>query len=333
MELKNRYEFMLLVEAENCNPNGDPDMGNLPRQDPDTGYGYITDAALKRRIRNYVMDAYGDKPGMDIFAKNGTSINREILDAFIRSDDEKKNGKNISPAEVFCQRYWDGRTFGGVLSTGKNAGQIRGTVQLAFAKSADPIDPQNITVTRMYYTEGNYNTLEEFDNADAKMSPDKKRTMGTKQFIPYGLYIVKGTVSANLARKNGFSEEDLGILFEALLQMYNNDASSSKTGMSVVSPLIIFKHVGVADQNNDPKQKEKEAMLGCCGAHKLFDLLHVSKKEDVDTPRAYSDYETVLDISNVPAGVEVGIKDNPFDKVTWGADAVKNLNLDDIAIK
>lgn len=333
MELKNRYEFMLLVEAENCNPNGDPDMGNLPRQDPDTGYGYITDAALKRRIRNYVMDAYGDQQGLEIFAKNGTSINREILEAWQNAEDEKKKGNDISPSEVFCHKYWDGRTFGGVLSTGKNAGQVRGTVQIAFAKSIDPIDPQNITVTRMYYTEGNYNTLKEFDEADAKMAPDKKRTMGTKQFIPYGLYLVKGTVSANLARKNGFSEEDLKIFFEALLQMYNNDASSSKTGMSIVSPLIIFKHIGVADANNIPEQKEKEAMLGCCGAHKLFNLLHVSKKNGVEIPRAYSDYDVILDITNMPSGVEVGIKDNPFDEVTWGSDNIRNLNLDDITIK
>lgn len=185
----------------------------------------------------------------------------------------------------------------------------------------------------MYYTDGNFNTLKEFDEADAKMDPDKKRTMGTKQFIPYGLYLVKGTVSANLARKNGFSEEDLDVLFEALLQMYNNDVSSSKTGMSVVSPLIIFKHIGVADANNDPEQKEKEAMLGCCGAHKLFDLFHVSKKEDVDTPRAYSDYNVTLDISDVPSGVEIGIKDNPFDNVTWGKDEVGKMNLDDISFK
>lgn len=333
MKLKNRYEFMLLVEAENCNPNGDPDMGNLPRQDPDTGYGYITDAALKRRIRNYVMDAYGKKPGMDIFAKNGTSINKEILDVCIRSDEEKKKGQIISPAEIFCQKYWDGRTFGGVLSTGKNAGQIRGTVQIAFAKSVDPIDPQSITVTRMYYTEGNFDTLEEFDDADAKMDPDKKRTMGTKQFIPYGLYLVKGTVSANLAQKNGFSEDDLNVLFEALLQMYNNDVSSSKTGMSVVSPLVIFKHIGIADTNNDPVQKEKEAMLGCCGAHKLFKLLHVSKNDGIDTPRSYSDYNVTLDISDIPSGIEIGIKDNPFDNITWGSDEIRKMNLDDISLK
>ena len=333
MDLKNRYEFMLLVEAENCNPNGDPDMGNLPRQDPDTGYGYITDAAIKRRIRNYVIDAYGGKPGMDIFAKNGTSMNREILDACLRSDEEKKKGNNISPAEAFCQKYWDGRTFGGVLSTGRNAGQIRGTVQIAFAKSVDPIDPQNITVTRMYYTEGNFNTLDEFDKADAKIKKKKKRTMGTKQFIPYGLYIVKGTVSANLARKNGFSKEDLNVLFEALLQMYNNDISSSKTGMNVVSPLIIFKHVGVSDLNNDPDEREKEAMLGCCGAHKLFNLLHVSKKEGIDIPRSYTDYDVFLDVSDLPAGIDLGIKDNPYDEVTWGKDEISNLGLNDLMIQ
>lgn len=333
MELKNRYEFMLLVEAENCNPNGDPDMGNLPRQDPDTGYGYITDAAIKRRIRNYVMDAYAGKQGMDIFAKQGASMNKEILEAVIEADNAKKAGKDILPAQAFCERYWDGRTFGGVLSTGKNAGQVRGAVQIAFAKSYDPIDPQNITVTRMYYTEGNFDTVEEFDQADAKMSSDKKRTMGTKQFIPYGLYLVRGTVSANLAAKNGFSNEDLSVLFEALLQMYDNDASSSKTGMSVVSPLIIFKHVGISNANNKPEERTREAMLGCCGAHKLFNLLSVSKKDDIEVPRKYSDYDVVLNADAVPDGVETGIKDNPFDQVTWGSDAIKTLGLSDIVIR
>lgn len=332
MGLKNRYEFMLLVEAENCNPNGDPDMGNLPRQDPDTGYGYITDTAIKRRIRNYVMDAYGKMSGMDIFAKDGTSMNREILELCMDAEKEKEKGKDVSPAEVFCQKYWDGRTFGGVLSTGKNAGQVRGAVQIAFAKSVEPIDPQNITITRMYYTEGDYDTLEKFDEADAKMDPRKKRTFGTKQFIPYGLYIVKGTISANLANKNGFSTEDLDILFESLLQMYNHDVSSSKTGMSVVSPLIIFKHVGVSDENNAPEQREKEAMLGCCGAHKLFNLLQVYKKDDVDIARKYSDYRVTFDISGVPAGVEVGIKEDPFSRILWGEEVIGAMNPTEIKI-
>lgn len=333
MELKNRYEFMVLAEAENCNPNGDPDMGNLPRQDPDSGFGYITDASIKRKIRNYVMTAYGDKPGMEIFAKQGVSMNREILEVCNISDEKKKEGEDITPDQVFCRKYWDGRTFGGVLSTGKNAGQVRGAVQIAFAKSVDPIDPQNITVTRMYYTEGNYDTLAEFDEADAKKEPDKKRTMGTKQFIPYGLYVIRGTVSANLAAKNHFSEEDLSVLFESLLQMYDNDASSSKTGMSIVSPLIIFKHMGVSDPNNKPADRAKEAMLGCCGAHKLFNLLSVSKKEGVDSPRKYSDYEVILKASSLPDGVEIGLKDNPYDEVTWGRENIGKLNLDDIEIR
>lgn len=147
--LQNRYEFMMLVQAVNCNPNGDPDMGNLPRQDPDTEIGYITDAAIKRRVRDYVMNAYAGENGMDIFARNGISINREILEAVQDAEAESTPDKTVTPDEYFCHRYWDARTFGGVLSTGKNAGQIQGAVQIAFGESVDPIDPQDITITRM----------------------------------------------------------------------------------------------------------------------------------------------------------------------------------------
>lgn len=322
--LSNRYEFMFLVEASGCNPNGDPDMGNLPRQDEDTELGYITDVALKRRIRNYIQDAYGTDETMQILMQKGTSINEKIAESALAVNEITAFPKNfvntkVSEAEDYMtNRYWDVRTFGGVLSTGRNAGQVRGAVQLTGCNfSIDPIQPKSITVTRMCYTDGgDYSTLEEYKAADQKLSDDQKRTMGTKQFIPYGLYLVRGSASACLAKKNGFTEDDLNKLFEAIIQMYNHDISSSKEGMSVVGPLIIFKHVGTQAPENK-EQNEKEAMLGCAPAHKLFELLTVKKKEDVAFPRKYDDYEIGLNVSAVPNGVRVGFKSYPFEPVEW----------------
>lgn len=336
--LANRYEFMFLVEAEGCNPNGDPDMGNLPRQDEDTGLGYITDVALKRRIRNYIDDAYNTDDGMGILMRKGTSINEKIAESALAVNQLKSFPKNfvntkVPDAEAYMtDRYWDVRTFGGVLSTGRNAGQVRGAVQLTGCNfSIDPIQPKSITVTRMCYTEGqDYSTLEEYQEADRKLSDDKKRTMGTKQFIPYGLYLVRGSVSACLAKKNGFTEEDLNRLFEAIMQMYNHDISSSKEGMSVVGPLIVFKHIGTQAAENEA-QNRKEAMLGCAPAHKLFELLHINKKDGVIFPRKYEDYEIALDVSNVPKGVVVGFKSYPFETLCW-YDAEKKDQYSDLDI-
>ena len=322
--LANRYEFMFLVEANGCNPNGDPDMGNLPRQDEDTELGYITDVALKRRIRNYIQDAYGKDTNMQILMQKGTSINEKIAESVlavnkITAFPEKFENPKVSEAEDYMtSRYWDVRTFGGVLSTGRNAGQVRGAVQLTGSNfSIDPIQPKSITITRMCYTTGgDHSTLDEYKAADQKLSDDSKRTMGTKQFVPYGLYLVRGSVSACLAKKNGFTEEDLDKLFEAIIQMYNHDISSSKQGMSVVGPLIIFKHVGTQAQENR-EQNEKEAMLGCAPAHKLFELLTVKKKENILFPRKYDDYDVSLNVSSVPNGVRVGFKSYPFEPVEW----------------
>ena len=322
--LANRYEFIFLVEANGCNPNGDPDMGNLPRQDEDTELGYITDVALKRRIRNYIQDAYGKDTNMQILMQKGTSINEKIAESVlavnkITAFPEKFENPKVSEAEDYMtSRYWDVRTFGGVLSTGRNAGQVRGAVQLTGSNfSIDPIQPKSITITRMCYTTGgDHSTLDEYKAADQKLSDDSKRTMGTKQFVPYGLYLVRGSVSACLAKKNGFTEEDLDKLFEAIIQMYNHDISSSKQGMSVVGPLIIFKHVGTQAQENR-EQNEKEAMLGCAPAHKLFELLTVKKKENILFPRKYDDYDVSLNVSSVPNGVRVGFKSYPFEPVEW----------------
>lgn len=322
--IKNRYEMMMLVEATMCNPNGDPDNGNLPRNDPETGIGYITDVSFKRLIRNYVEDTTCHK----ILSTCGASINMKIAEAVLAVNGIEKFDKNFVNKKVdesekwMNEHYWDVRTFGGVLSTGRNAGQIRGAVQIAMASSVDPIEVSEITITRMNYTDGkDLTTLEEYKAENENRADDTKRTMGTKTFTPYGLYVVKASVSAALAEKNGFSEEDLAILQEAMLQMYSHNISSSKEGMSVVSPLIIFKHVGTqADTNSD--QNAREAMLGCASAYKLFNMLSVCKKDGVNNPRKLSDYNITFKYSELPEGVEVELKEQPFSHVITDKDGV-----------
>ncbi len=321
----NRYEFMVLVEAKMCNPNGDPDMGNLPRQDNDTGHGYITDVAFKRRIRNYVDDGYQGIAGKEILMRSGTSINKKIAESVLKVNNLQEVPKKFTNKKVFettidmMERYWDVRTFGAVLSTGLNAGQVRGAVQIGMALSVDPIELEDITITRMVYADGkDFSTLDEYEKEENERPDDKKRTMGTKKYTPYGLYILKGTISASLAEKTGFTEEDKELLFEAILQMYNHDVSSSKQGMAVVSPLVIFKHVGTQGPNN-AEQNAREAKLGCASAHKLYNILKVEKREGVDFPRDIADYNVVLRLSDVPEGIEVGMKGSPFSKVLYGA--------------
>ncbi len=336
-KVKNRIEFMCLIEAKNCNPNGDPDMGNLPRQDVDTECGYITDVAVKRRIRNYIDDAYGTEDGMQILIRDSSCLNEKIAEGVLAVNEIERFPKNFvntktSDSEAYMnKKYWDVRTFGGTLSTGPNGGQVRGAVQIEFPFSIDPIQPERIAITRTCYTGEKYNTLEEYQIADSELSNDKKRTMGTKEFIPYGLYLVRGTVSACVAQKSGFTEEDLNRLFEAIVQMYNHDVSSSKAGMSVVGPLIIFKHVGTQTPENE-KQNAKEAMYGCAPAHKLYNLLDVHKKDGVLFPRRYEDYETVLSASKIPAGVKLGFKSYPFEPVTW-YDPERRSQYDDLDIE
>lgn len=326
--ISNRYEFMVLVEANYCNPNGDPDMGNLPRQNLDTGRGIITDVAIKRRIRNYIEDGF---PEQEILMKSGTNLNKKIAEAVMAvngCDNLKgvKNGSNQSESQNWmCDKYWDVRTFGGVLQTGRNAGQIRGAVQIAMASSVDPITVEDITITRMCYVDKDFDTLEEFEEYDEKRDEDRKRTMGNKKVTPYGLYVVKGSISASLAEKTGFSEDDLSKLWEAILQMYNHDISSSKEGMSVISPLIIYKHIGTQSENND--EKAREAKLGCAPAQMLFDLLGVQKKEDVDYPRKLEDYKLTFKFSKLPQGVAVGFKYLPFKEIEWNTDSLADYGF------
>ena len=272
--IKNRYEFVAFLDVENGNPNGDPDAGNMPRVDPETGLGIITDVCLKRKIRNYVEAVKEDEPGYRIYIKKGVPLNRSDNEAFaevgisdaagmerkalLKAVKEAKKGGEIDQlvGKYMCKEFFDIRTFGAVVTTAVkgalNCGQIRGPVQMGFARSLDPITPQEVSITRMAIT----------TEADAE---NKGNEMGNKHIVPYGLYRWEGYVSANLARKTtGFSEEDLELLWEAILNMFEHDHSAAR-GKMAVRKLIIFKH---------------DSELGNAPSHKLFDLVTVQKKED-----------------------------------------------------
>ena len=286
--IQNRYEFVILFDVENGNPNGDPDAGNMPRIDPETGYGLVTDVCLKRKIRNYVEISREDMPGYRIYVKDGVPLNRSDreaceyvgVDAGKLKDEKKKDAKLDEKLRDFmCKNFYDIRTFGAVMTTfvkgALNCGQVRGPVQLSFARSIDPILPQEVTITRVAIT----------TEADA----EKKGTeMGRKYIVPYALYRCEGYVSANLARKTtGFSEEDLLLLWEAILNMFEHDHSAAR-GKMAVRELIVFRH---------------DSELGNAPAHSLFELVHVEKKMEIDTPRAYSDYSVSVDLDAMPSGV------------------------------
>lgn len=317
MAIKNRYEFMYYVACTNCNPNGDPDMGNTPRIDPQTMQGYLTDVSTKRRIRNYVQSAYAGEDGMEIIIQQSTNINRHIARAKREAGYEGAKGKEAVYAgrRKACELFYDVRTFGAVMSTGPNAGQVRGPVQITFGKSLDPILPLDISITRVAVADNIDNgTVEQYQKKEDETSEDKLRTMGRKQIIPFGLYEVRGFVSANLAGETGFDDNDLKILFEAILNMYEHDHSASKGEMSVVSPLIVFKHVGT---DTDEKQRTRQAVLGCAPAHRLFDLVKVEKKAEVTYPRSYQDYTATVDLAHIPAGVEIGFQTEAFGEIVW----------------
>ena len=318
MAIKNRCEFMYYVACTNANPNGDPDMGNTPRIDPQTMQGFITDVATKRRIRNYIQTAYAGEPGMNIIVQQSTNLNRHIAEAKRAAGAEdcaKEKEAVYAGRKKACELFYDVRAFGAVMSTGPNAGQVRGPVQITFGKSLDPVLPMDISITRMAVADTiKDGKVEDYLKKEAETPEDKLRTMGRKQLIPFGLYEVRGFISANLAAETGFDGEDLKALFEAILNMYEHDHSASKGEMSVVSPLIIFKHVGT---DTDEVQRAKQARLGCAPAHKLFELVHVRKKAGVEFARSYHDYDAEVDASRVPAGVEIGFQSNPYGPVCW----------------
>lgn len=266
-ELKNRYDFMLVFDVKDGNPNGDPDAGNLPRVDSETGEGLVTDVCLKRKVRNYVQLTKGTEAGYDIFVKEKAVLNSLVEDAYAELGIDANVKKPAKGEEIdkgralMCKKFYDIRTFGAVMSTGANAGQVRGPVQLTFARSIDPIVTLEHSITRMAVTK-----VEDID---------KERTMGRKNTVPYGLYVAYGFVSPALAAQTGFSEEDLETLWTALVNMFDQDHSAAR-GMMATQKLIIFKH---------------DSALGNAPSHKLFDLVTIAKKEDVVVPRKFADYE------------------------------------------
>lgn len=288
--IKNRYEFVILFDVENGNPNGDPDAGNLPRIDPESGYGIVTDVCLKRKIRNYVETVKEDSEGYKIYIKEDMPLNRSDNTAYTYLGTDDKGIKDLKKKDpevdkkirdFMCSNFYDIRTFGAVMTTfvkaNLNCGQVRGPVQLAFARSVDPIISQEVTITRVAIT-------------TEKDAENKKTEMGRKYIVPYGLYRAEGYISANLSRKiTGFSEEDLELLWEAILNMFEHDHSAAR-GKMAVRELIIFKH-------------SKE--LGDCPAHRLFDAVEVKKQDDVVYPRNYKDYVIKIDQEKIPETVEV----------------------------
>lgn len=274
-----RHEFVILFDVENGNPNGDPDAGNMPRVDAETGHGIVTDVCIKRKIRNYVELLKEDEIGYKIFIKE--ILNEKLENAYKEKNIQKKTKKKeeiLIAQEFMCENYYDVRTFGGVMSTGDYpCGVIRGPVQLNFAKSIDPIMPMEITITRQAVTN--------------KKDADKGETeMGKKNYVPYALYKCEGYVSAKLAQdKTGFSEDDLKLLWEAIINMFEHDHSSAR-GKMIVRKLIVFKH---------------ENSLGNAPSHKLFERVLVEKNSGDISPRAYSDYDVCINKNDMPKGVTV----------------------------
>jgi len=303
--IKNRYEFIVLFDCENGNPNGDPDSGNAPRIDPQDMRGLVSDVALKRRVRNYVQMARKNESPNAIFVEHSSNLNVPIAVAHEKTLGKVVKGATKDQVEKarawMCQNFYDVRTFGAVMSTGPNAGQVRGPVQFSFARSFDPVLPLDASITRMAIAEpeGFLESSQAYADHAAKKPEDKLRTMGRKSLIPYGLYAGKGFISAHLAEGTGFSDADLKLFWEALLNMYEHDRSASK-GLMSVREVFVFKHVGT---DNDPKQRGQQAKLGCAPAHKLFDLVKVEKKASVEAPRKYEDYEVTFDDKGLPKGV------------------------------
>ena len=288
--IRNRYEFVVLFDVENGNPNGDPDAGNMPRTDPETGLGLVTDVCLKRKIRNYVETVKDGAEGFRIYVKDNVPLNRSDAEAFTALDVTEKTVKarkkddpdlDKKLRDWMCLNFFDIRTFGAVMTTftknALNCGQVRGPVQLSFAQSVEPVVPQEVTITRVAIT----------TEADAER---KGTEMGRKYIVPYGLYRCEGYISANLARKTtGFSEEDLALLWESILNMFEHDHSAAR-GKMAVRELIVFKH---------------DTELGCAPAYKLFESVTIRRnKPDESAPaRSYQDYVVEVNESALPAGI------------------------------
>lgn len=285
--IQNRYEFVYLFDVENGNPNGDPDAGNMPRIDPETSYGLVTDVCLKRKIRNFVEIVKGNQSPHEIYIREKAILNQtherahQAVGVKNEGDVKKRKGSGIEVENArawMCANFFDVRTFGAVMSTGVNCGQVRGPVQLNFARSIESIVPMEISITRMAVA----------TEKEAEQQSGDNRTMGRKHIVPYALYRVEGYISAHLAVQTKFSEEDLKLLWESLINMFDHDHSAARGKMNA-RKLIVFKH---------------DSMLGNAPAHKLFDLVTIKRATDIAKPaRVFSDYKVEIDRNNVPQGV------------------------------
>ena len=277
-DLNNRIDFVYIFDVQDGNPNGDPDAGNLPRVDAETGMGLVTDVCLKRKVRNYVQVAKGLSEGYDIFIKEKAVLNTLIEKAHDNSEVKDAKDKTEAARMYMCKNYYDIRTFGAVMSTGKNAGQVRGAVQMTFARTVDPIASSEHSITRMAVA----------TEKEAEKQSGDNRTMGRKATVPYGLYVCHGFISANLAKQTGFTEEDLELFWDALKNMFDVDRSAAR-GLMSAQKLIVFRH---------------ESALGNAPANKLFDLVNIKKNCD-GAPRSFSDYTVTIHEENLPKGVSV----------------------------
>ncbi len=285
--ISNRYDFVFLFDVRNGNPNGDPDAGNMPRMDPETGHGLVTDVAIKRKIRNYVAMARGDAPGYDIYMRDGAVLNVQHRKAYgalgIEPDTIKKKAPKERAQELtrwMCDNFFDIRAFGAVMSTEVNAGQVRGPIQVTFAESIDPIVPMEVSITRSSVT----------NEADALKND---RTMGRKHIVPYGLYRAHGFVNARLAndptKGTGFSEADLALVWEALGMMFDHDRAAAR-GEMTARELIVFRH---------------ESDLGNAPAHKLLERVTVRRAGGEGSPRGFGNYVVAIDETGLPSGVTI----------------------------
>ncbi|MBW2107872.1 MAG: type I-C CRISPR-associated protein Cas7/Csd2 [Deltaproteobacteria bacterium] len=285
--IRNRYEFVLLFDVKDGNPNGDPDAGNLPRIDPETGNGLVTDVCLKRKVRNYVGLVKDEQPPFEIYVKERAILNKQHERAYVAIGEDlgqsnsKRKGDNVEAARAWmCKNFFDVRTFGAVMSTGVNCGQVRGPVQIGFGRSVERVFTAEHSITRMAVA----------TEAEAEKQKGDNRTIGRKFTIPYALYRTHGFISAPLARQTGFSDEDLSLFWDALLNMFDHDRSAAR-GEMATQKLIVFKHA---------------SELGNAPAHKLFELVSVERTGDPNSPaRTFADYEVIVDSANKPEGVEV----------------------------
>ncbi len=277
--IKNRYEFVLLFDVKDGNPNGDPDNDNAPRTDPQTGEGIVTDVCLKRKIRNYVQMVCEDSPGKRIYIKERAVLNKLIDEAYEQPEMEEVEGydKVHQAREWMCAQYWDIRTFGALMTSGKNAGAVRGPVQMTFARSIEPIIPvDNCIVRQAVATE-----------KEAEKQKGENRTMGRKYSVPYALYLGYGYISANLAAQSGFTEDDLELFWQGIMNMFEDDRSSLR-GQMAVRKLIVFKH---------------NSKLGNAPASVLLDLVEVRPKDNLSVSRNFKDYEVTINREALPKGV------------------------------